>query len=147
MPRRAGSDVALALRPQPFGLWRKVALSGEVLILYAYVRWLMARKDVAGVVQALRGDVVDSEDARAAQVFGRRVGAALSRALNPLPFDSRCLMSSLVLTALLARRGIRCTVVIGVRSAPSFEAHAWVEHRGHALLPPRDHIYQRLVEL
>jgi hypothetical protein len=144
---RTGSDVEEALRPQPFAVRRKLALSGEVLLLYARVRWLMCRHDLPRVVEALRGDVEDRQEEQAAQLFGRRVGAALSRALNPLPFDSRCLMSSLVLTAMLARRGIRCTVVIGVQPAPSFQAHAWVEHRGQVLLPALDHAYERLVEL
>jgi hypothetical protein len=51
-----------------------------------------------------------------------------------------------VLTRLLASRGIRSSLVIGVRSEPEFEAHAWVECAGIALLPPGDDSYGRLVE-
>jgi hypothetical protein len=57
------------------------------------------------------------------------------------------LTRSLVLTRLLARRGIPSTLVIGVRSQPSFVAHAWVEYRGSALLPAERGTFQRLVEL
>jgi hypothetical protein len=44
-------------------------------------------------------------------------------------------MRSLVLTALLSRRGIASTLVIGVRPGGEFGAHAWVEHEGAPLLP------------
>lgn len=147
MSRPPARDVQLALRPEPFSFSRRVRLSGEVLALYAQARWLLVRGDLTSTVATLRGSVEDAGDDEASRVFGRRVGAALGRALDPLPFDSRCLMSSLVLTGLMARRGIRCTVVIGVRPAPSFKAHAWVEHRGSALLPSLEPDYQRLVEI
>jgi transglutaminase-like putative cysteine protease len=51
-----------------------------------------------------------------------------------------------VLTKLLARRQIPARLVIGVRSKPSFSAHAWVEHHGEPVLPT-DGEYRRLVEL
>ena len=37
----------------------------------------------------------------------------------------------------------RTNVIIGVKSEPSFSAHAWVESDGVALLPPGD--YGRMV--
>ena len=55
--------------------------------------------------------------------------------------------SSLVLGALLARRGIPATLVIGAHAAPSFRAHAWVEHAGQPVLSPGDGTFGRLVEL
>jgi hypothetical protein len=64
-----------------------------------------------------------------------------------LPTDTRCLTRSLVLSRLLARRAIPSTLVIGVRSEPSFLAHAWVEHGGSAVLPTNRDVYQRLAEL
>ncbi len=54
-------------------------------------------------------------------------------------------MRSLVLTAMLARRGIPSSVVIGVRPEPEFAAHAWVESDGAAVLPPGR--YGRVVEV
>jgi hypothetical protein len=80
-------------------------------------------------------------------VQGRRLGYAVVRTLRLLPTDSRCLMRSLVLTRLLARRGIAGTLVIGVRTGERFEAHAWVEHSGTPLLDPGDATFRRLVEL
>jgi hypothetical protein len=37
-------------------------------------------------------------------------------------------------------------LIIGVRSEPSFAAHAWVEQSGRPVLPT-DETYRRLVEL
>jgi hypothetical protein len=36
---------------------------------------------------------------------------------------------------MMARRGVRCELFIGARSGTQFEAHAWVEHDGHPVLP------------
>ncbi len=77
---------------------------------------------------------------------GLRLGAAVTRLLGVLPRDPRCLQKSLVLTELLARRGIPATLVIGVRPDP-FAAHAWVEHAGRPLLPPATAPFERLLEL
>jgi hypothetical protein len=76
-----------------------------------------------------------------------RLGRAVARTLRLVPGDTRCLARSLVLTTLLARRGIQAKLVIGARPEPDFRAHAWVECAGHAVLPPGDGAYGRLVEL
>ena len=78
---------------------------------------------------------------------GMRLGFGVSKALAPLPFDSRCLVRSLVLTAMLARRGIDGRLVIGVDAGTEFAAHAWVEAGGLALLPVESERYGRLTEL
>jgi hypothetical protein len=64
-----------------------------------------------------------------------------------MPGDTRCLARSLVLTRLLAQRGIPAKLVIGVRAAPDFLAHAWVEYDGVPVLSPGDGSFSRLVEL
>ena len=61
--------------------------------------------------------------------------------------DSRCLMQSVVLVAMLARRGAEASLVIGVRPGVDFGAHAWVELAGRALLPTFGDDFARLVEL
>ena len=71
----------------------------------------------------------------------------VSSVLRLLPTDSRCLVRSLVLTRLLARRDIPSTLIIGVTAAPEFKAHAWVEHAGRPLLPSYGPMFARLVEL
>ena len=75
------------------------------------------------------------------------LGRAVMRVLGLLPTDSRCLMRSLVLTGMLARRGVYAKVVIGVRADPSFAAHAWVEVDGRPVLPTDESTFQRLVEI
>ena len=54
-------------------------------------------------------------------------------------------MRSLVLLRMLARRGVVCRLVIGVRPGETLEAHAWIEHDGHPLLPTLG--YERLTVL
>ncbi|MCW2988723.1 MAG: hypothetical protein JWM24_1661 [Solirubrobacterales bacterium] len=76
-----------------------------------------------------------------------RLGRAVVRTLAFLPGDTRCLRRSLVLTQLLARRGISARLVIGARTAPDFLAHAWVEHDGLPVLSPEGDQFGRLVEL
>ena len=75
----------------------------------------------------------------------RRLGKVVGRTLGVLPTDSRCLIQSLVLVRILARRAIPSKLVIGVRRSSEFQAHAWVEHEGQAILPAGE--YTRLTEL
>ena len=53
--------------------------------------------------------------ARLATARARRLGRAVMRTLDPLPLDSRCLVRSLVLTTLLARRGVAWTIECWLR--------------------------------
>ncbi len=131
--------------------WRKVALGVEILAAYARARWLLRRAGVPGAVDALRS-VTPSEGLRARTVredelLGLRLGRAVVRVLGLLPTDSRCLVCSLVLTRLLARRGIPSALVIGVASEPAFAAHAWVETGDVPLLAPHEPDYAPLARL
>jgi hypothetical protein len=149
----------------------KVRLAVEIVGDYARVRWALRRHDLPRAVDRLR-----MADARTAQTRsasptpapipsragrarrplpdgsrdGPRLGAAVIRTLEPLPFDSRCLMRSLVLLALLARRGVAGSLVIAVRPSDelaALDAHAWVELDGRALLAPAGADHGRLVTL
>ncbi|MDQ3643827.1 MAG: lasso peptide biosynthesis B2 protein [Actinomycetota bacterium] len=122
---------------------------------YTRVRWWLWRHEVREVVRRLRDGPVGMQPASPESAPGQaeyesalRLGRAASRTLRLLPTDGRCLMRSLVLTGLLARRGISSTLIIGVRPEPEFSAHAWVEHGGRPLLPSggSDH-YGRLAEM
>ena len=77
----------------------------------------------------------------------RRLAAAAVRVLERLPGDSRCLTRSLVVLAMLARRGIDVRLVLAARPTPTFAAHAWVERSGRPLLPTRGFDDARLAEL
>lgn len=135
----------------PLSGGRKLRLSLEVLAAYPRVRWWLWRHEFPEVVAKLRqsgqAEVAGrSRDADSARVSGLRLGRATTRTLRLLPTDSRCLVRSLVLTRLLARRGLSSSLVIGVRTEPEFAAHAWVEHAGEPLLHPGDAGFKRLVE-
>ena len=129
---------------------RQLGLALEVLGTYARVRWLLVRRGTAPAVPILRRGLYahtkpGPEELRVRR--GLRLGRAVVRVLRLLPTDGRCLMRSLVLTGLLARRGVYATVVIGVRPDPSFGAHAWVEVDGHPVLATDESTYYRLVEI
>jgi hypothetical protein len=125
---------------------RKLALAAEIAAAYVRVRLTLRRhRDVRNALALLRAET------RAPAANGDpgpvRLAHAVTRVLDRLPADSRCLTQSLVLAHLLSRRGIGGTVVIGVRPGSSFGAHAWVELDGVALLPRDETEFARLVEL
>jgi hypothetical protein len=128
----------------------RVRLAGEILRAYAHARWRLWRGDLPSTLSALRGDPLPDPPTiteRRAVVEGVLLGDAVRRTLRLLPAESRCLMRSLVLTSLLARRGVASSLVIGVRGGDAFGAHAWVELGDRPLLPPGGETYERLVEL
>ena len=75
------------------------------------------------------------------------LAGAVERVLSVLPTDSPCLVNSCVLLALLERRGIASSLVIGVRAGTDFAAHAWIECEGEPQLPTGGGEYARLTEL
>jgi Transglutaminase-like superfamily len=127
----------------------RASLVIEVLMAYGATRRSLHRVELPSLVAELRpsgstqsgpGDRVRHHE------IAVRLGFAVQRTLRLLPSDGACLVRSLVLVKLLGRRGISALLVIGVRSEPSFAAHAWVEHCGHHLLPT-EATYRRLAEL
>jgi len=55
------------------------------------------------------------------------------------PYRATCLPTALALQSLLRRRGIHTDLRLGVRKDRGrFEAHAWLEHRGIALIDSVD---------
>jgi Transglutaminase-like superfamily len=142
--------------PQPTGPDQRLSPAGkalltiEVLGTYARARWLLWRRDLPSVVVAIASPGPEpprASDESSQLRLGTRLGRVTSRCLSALPTDSRCLVRSVVLMALLARRGIASSLVIGVRPGEEFEAHAWVERDGQPLLPAGGGAYSRLIEL
>jgi hypothetical protein len=136
-----------AIGNQRLPIAAKVRLVFEILGTYLRARRVLRHNDVRDALVAMRSgrsrhNKVDSS----AVAQGIRLGRAVSRTLSLLPFDSRCLITSVVLTSLLSRRGIDNTVVIGVRPGDVFGAHAWVEVGGQPVIP-RGSDFPRLVEL
>jgi|tagenome__1003787_1003787.scaffolds.fasta_scaffold20633349_2 hypothetical protein len=124
----------------------KAALVAETLAAYARVRWELRRAGLKRTLASLRQQPQRPvrEDPVA---LGRRLAAVVARTLSVLPAESRCLMRSLVLTRLLARRGVPTQLVISVRPGARFAAHAWIEHDGTALLPADAPSFEHLVTL
>jgi hypothetical protein len=123
----------------------KLSLVAEILPLYLHARWEMRHPDVREMVEHLRGSVVGEPHEEF--LLARRLGRAVARTLSLLPTDNRCLARSLVLDAMLTRRGLQSVLIIAVRAEPEFAAHAWVEHAGLPLLASGSSAYQRMLEL
>ena len=139
------SPVAAA-HERRLGPFARVVLACEILASYARVRWTLRRRGLRDALVVLRASPVRAEPGEPV-VTGRRMGRAVARTLALLPTDSRCLMQSLVLTRLLARRGIETRLVIAVRAGERFAAHAWIEHGDEALLPAGAPAFEQLVTL
>jgi hypothetical protein len=125
-------------------------LAGEVVVAYLSTRRALRGAPVSTVVAQLRAKSEASASTAAQESRlheARALGHAVTRTLGVLPGDTRCLMQSLVLTRLLAVRGIAGRLVIGTRTSPSFLAHAWVEHCGEPVLATGNGLFDTLVEL
>ena len=124
----------------------RLVLIAEVLVLYVRVRLGWRRRPLPELLEALRAPRRrrPPPDHPAAPY---RLARVAERVTGRLPDDSRCLVSSLVLTGLLARRSVPTSLVIGVVGEAPFRAHAWVEHQGAPLLDPRTGEFERLTEL
>jgi transglutaminase superfamily protein len=125
----------------------KIRLGIEIVVAYSRARWLLWRCDLPTTVAALRSPATPTAPPRNSTRAGLRLGQAMGRTLRHLPFDSRCLMRSLVLTRLLAQRGIDSSLVIAVLPEPRFRAHAWVEREGVPLLEPAGPPFQIITQI
>jgi Transglutaminase-like superfamily len=115
-------------------------LAIEIVLVYANVRWTLRRHHLPETVRILRGKIRPRRLAplAAGHVNPRSLAAAVVMTLHVLPFDSRCLMRSLTLMRILARRGIAVDLLIAAlpTGPQTLDAHAWVEIDGAPLLRP-----------
>jgi hypothetical protein len=132
----------------PMGQGQRLRLGAEIVGAYLRAWRELRRVPIEQAVGRLRsGSAIEEHEGPEALEEAFRLGQAVSRTLTFLPGDTRCLRRSLVLTQLLARRGISGRLVIGARTAPDFLAHAWIEHEGVPVLSPEGDQFGRLVEL
>jgi Transglutaminase-like superfamily len=130
----------------------KLSLAAEIVLVYARVRWVIRRYELPRAVTILRTQPqwrsrrLALSDGRAG---GFRLSAAVIRTLELLPVDSRCLMRSLVLLRLMARRRVDSELVIAVKPTGGLglDAHAWVEIDGLPFLVPGGPEWGRLITL
>jgi len=126
----------------------RIRLAFEIVAAYVQARRALRRSPIADAVGGLRLESIpDVPLGESTLTEARRLGWIVTRVLVLVPGDTRCLVRSLVLTRLLARRGIPAKLVIGARGGPDFLAHAWVEYNGDPILSPGDGSFGRLVEL
>jgi hypothetical protein len=138
--------VAAALdRRQALPPLDKASLGLEIVLAYARLRLTIRRSDVRRVVAELRA--APGRETAGSELVALRLAHAVQRTLAHIPRHSRCLLQSLVLTQLLARRGISSSLVIAVSPGDEFAAHAWVESDGLPLLPPASGSFAPLVRL
>jgi hypothetical protein len=139
-------------RAESLSVAGKLGLAVEIASLYAQVRARVGHQELEQVVAWLRrARGRRSGQLRNGLIHRRRLAAAVARTLDVLPVaDSSCLMRSLVLLGILARRDLATTLVIAVREPTRtvpVDAHAWIEHAGEPLLWPGDDTYWRVVTL
>jgi Transglutaminase-like superfamily len=132
---------------EPITLTGKARLAAEVLRSYPPALRDLRTNDLTHMVQAARGvrHGPPGIPPGLERPLAIRLGRAVTLTLKLLPTDHRCLIQSLVLTRMLARRSLESAIVIGVQTGEEFSAHAWVEYEGLPVLPPRNH--HRLHEL
>jgi hypothetical protein len=124
-------------------------LACEIAIAYVRARLRLRRGSIDSVLCGLRSrsSPAPQRTSAGALAEAQRLGRAVARVLRLLPGDTRCLVRSLVLTQLLAKRGIATKLVIGTRTGPDFLAHAWIEYDGEPVISPGDGSFGRLAEL
>jgi hypothetical protein len=130
----------------------KLALVPEVLRSYRRARREIGRSDLPTTLSKLRGATGKTAYSEADHLVCNQMAGAVMKTLWLIPTRSRCLMQSLTLTEMLARRDIGSSLVIGVRSGDipdpgDFVAHAWVEYHGNPVLPVQSRRYERLTEV
>lgn len=127
---------------------QKVLLATEILVAYTRVRWWLRRRGFEETLSALRAGEAPVRPPNGDHLLvGLKLGRIVAKTLRILPTDTRCLVRSLVLVCLLARRGIASRLVIGVLPESKFAAHAWVEYAGYPLLPAGAAVEGRLADL
>lgn len=130
---------------------RGILLALEILLSCGEARRLIHSADLEQGLDRLRRRnrllARHRSSAHVQRLTAISLGHAVMHVLARLLTDRRCLFRSLVLSVLLARRGIPGTFVLGVRPDVnvSFLAHAWVEVHGAAVIP--DEGFLRLHQL
>ena len=123
----------------------KVRLGAEIAWTALRVLRLVHRNDLPTALERCRAATGQGAPAASRDEVAR-VARAVRRTLGALPGDSRGLIASLVLIAVLARRGVDTSLVVG-RPRNGFGAHAWVEMRGLPALPAAKDKFAQLAAL
>jgi hypothetical protein len=102
--------------------------AGAVLLLAVWVEAALRMMPFSQLLHRLRCLPSDSAARDASAREYQHLPRFVAVAYDILPFPATCLRQSLVLHALLARRGIPSRFCLGVaRGGASLDAHAWIE--------------------
>jgi hypothetical protein len=123
----------------------KLRLRAEITWTTMRVRRLLRRNDLSAALDRCRSAEAENGPPPSRDEVVR-VARAVRRTLGTLPGDSRGLIASLVLIAVLARRGVAASLVVG-RPRNGYGAHAWVEVGGLPALPAAKDKFAQLVAL
>lgn len=139
-----------ALQPDeaapPHGAWRVRAQVAEAIAALVAARLTIAAIPLARWRGALGRQVDPASLAKAgplpanlaANLAARRLARAVDRGAARLPGETRCLARALALHAMLRRRGVGATLLIGVRPRAERgsldDLHAWVLRQGETLI-------------
>jgi len=131
--------------PRPLLPPAQLRLRAEIAWTTLRVRRLLRRNDLSAALDRCRNVAAPSEPAPSRDEVVR-VARAVRRTLGALPGDSAGLIASLVLIAVLARRGLDASLVVG-RPRKGFGAHAGVEVGGLPARPAAKDKFAQLVAL
>lgn len=119
----------LLLHPQD---QRLVLHAAALFILLGLgIKWVRFHRLLRLVARASRSDARQTNGAGALTL--QRGVWAVRAAARAIP-RARCLTQALVGRVLLGRQGLPVNLRIGVRTDDGFEAHAWIECAGRAIL-------------
>lgn len=146
-------DVSPDRAAPPHGAWRARAQVAEAITALIAARLTIATIPLARWRGALGRQVDPSSLTKAgtlpANLDGRGLARAVDRGAARLPGETRCLARALALHAMLRRRRIGATLLIGVlpraERGTLDDLHAWVLRRGETLIGGADTCHVPLV--
>jgi Transglutaminase-like superfamily len=123
---RAGSTV---LRMPPGDRSRALEAVAQLVRASVELRLTPSERTIA-LLGSPAGAVPDVPVGAAPLEEAERVGGAVARAAELLPWHPTCLRQALAARRMLRRRGIASSLHLGVRSGAEWAAHAWVTVEG-----------------
>lgn len=99
----------------------------EAAVLSAHYRWLILHKPFAHIacrIGTLQRETPEEEPTKAVWEVKKIIEMVAKR----MPWECTCLVRALTAKKMLNRRGLRCTLYMGVATDPTggLEAHAWL---------------------
>lgn len=108
----------------------EISLIFELVVRLALSRLMVAFVSSKRITKRLGVPHSDeiSQPSLPSEQYAKRLGQLLRKTADSVPWENKCLAQALVGKAILASKGIPCTVHLGVNKAgkKGFSAHAWL---------------------